>query len=144
MRQVFIIQPESSQNQTRDFGHELNRDPMCERAVLTPETAPMDLRENVKIKGTRRDARFLKDFPVDTRQIMRKVNRRIGEDGPEPVCVVIDRVDLTRRDKPLDLTLTVLGTKKNGKPGQGFITNKKGFFFEQEGNSSMNDHRMRG
>jgi len=75
---------------------------------------------------------------------MREVNRRIGERRPEPVCVVIDRIDLTRRDKPLDLTLTVLGTKKNEKPGQRFIANKKGFLFEQEGNSSMNDHRMSG
>jgi len=64
---------------------------------------------------------------------MREVNLRIGEGRPEPVWVVIDRIDLARRDKPLDLALTVLGTKKNEKPGQRFVANKKGFLFEQEG-----------
>jgi len=75
---------------------------------------------------------------------MREVNRRIGERSPEPVCVVIDRIDLTRRDKPLDLTLTVLGTKENEEPSQGFVTNQKGFFFEQEGSRRMHDHHMIG
>jgi hypothetical protein len=66
MRQVFIIQPDLSQNRTWDFCHVLNRDPMGERAVTTLETTVMNLRENVKIKGTPRDARLLKNLPIDT------------------------------------------------------------------------------
>jgi hypothetical protein len=72
------------------------------------------------------------------------MNRLIGENGPKPVCVVIDKVNLTRRDEPLDLTLTVLRTEENEEPSQGFVTNRKGFFFEQEGSRRMNDHHMIG
>jgi hypothetical protein len=43
---------------------------MSERAVTTLETAMMNLRKNVKMKGTPRDARLLIDFPVDTCQIV--------------------------------------------------------------------------
>jgi hypothetical protein len=133
MGQVLLIQPEVGQNRARNLGHELNRDPVCEGAILALVNAPMDLRENMETKGTLGDARLLKDLPIDTRHIKRKVNLPIGEGRPEPFCVVITGIDLARRDEPLDIAMTVPGTKKKEKTGQRFIANKKGFLFEQEG-----------
>jgi hypothetical protein len=144
MGQVLIIQKKMGQNRAGNLGHELNRDPVCERTIPALGNAPMDLRENMEPEGTLRDARLLKDLPIDARQISRKVNIAIGEGTPEPFCVVITRIDLARRDEPLDIALTVRGTKKKEKTGQRFIANKKGFLFEQEGNRSMNDQSVRG
>ena len=50
MGQVLLIQPEVGQNRAWNLGHELNRDPVCERAILALADAPMDLRENMKTK----------------------------------------------------------------------------------------------